>query len=102
MEVHDAANQEVVSVPTSELINYGTPARYPIEALEAAVRERFTYKAWTPEQVELGKEVTEAFIQAAITVIKNVPPSATRTRVINELEIGRMLANAAITHQGAF
>ena len=67
-----------------------------------AVTRRFTYKMWTPLQIAQGKEVTEAFIQAALVVMKNVPPSPTRTRVLNELEMARMLANAAITHDGAF
>lgn len=70
--------------------------------IQEAIRRRFTYKQWSPDQIERGKAVTDAFILAATIVMKNVPPSATRTRVINELEMARMLANAAITHDGAF
>lgn len=99
---NEILNQKMVSVPTSEILNYGTLDRYSEEEIRNAIAQRFRYRAWSPEQVARGKEVTEAFIEAAFAVIENVPPCPTRTRVLNEIEITRMLANAAITHEGSF
>lgn len=66
------------------------------------VREAFTYAAWDKSQVDAGKEVTEALIIAAETVLRVVPESPLRTRAVNGLFDARMLANAAITHRGKF
>ena len=65
-------------------------------------REAFTYIPWTEGQVAAGKQVTEALIAAAETVLRVVPESPLRTRAINGLFDARMIANAAITHGGKF
>lgn len=84
---------------TAPSLNY---ARDLTPEVEALIIERFTYKQWTPEQVASGANVTNAAIAFAITIVTNVPPSATRTRALNLIEEARMLANAAITHDGKF
>lgn len=66
------------------------------------VREAFTYAPWDQEQVDAGKQVTEALIAAAETILHVVPESPLRTRAINGLFDARMIANAAITHRGKF
>lgn len=84
------------------IITRATPDDTSHDAIHAAVVERFTYKPWTPEQVERGKHVTAAAINLATEIILNVPPGPTRTRAINAVEEARMLANAALTHNGKF
>lgn len=102
MDTTSIENQKQVSVSSSEILNYGTPARYSEAQIRAALEQRFRYRPWTAEQVASGKEVTDSFIETAFSVIKNVPPCPTRTRVLNELETCRMMSNAAITHEGSF
>ena len=68
----------------------------------ALVSERFTYKQWDEEQVAAGKAVTDAAIEFGVKIIAGVPPCPTRTRALNLIEEARMLANAAITHNGKF
>lgn len=80
-------------------LNY---ARELTPDVEALIVERFTYKQWTPQQVDAGRQVTEGAIEFAKDVVQHVPPSATRTRALNLIEEARMLANAAITHDGKF
>ena len=80
-------------------LNYAAELTPEVEAL---IEERFTYKQWTPEQVAHGKAVTEGAILFAKDIVQHVPPSATRTRALNLIEEARMLANAAITHEGKF
>jgi len=93
---------ERATVTSSEVLNYGTLARYSEAVIRGALEQRFRYQQWSPEKMERGKAVTDAFIGTAFTVIKNVPPCPTRTRVLNEIETCRMMANAAITHDGSF
>lgn len=76
------------------------PASY--DDIHQAVAERFTYKQWTPEQVERSKHITAAAIRLAEEIILNAPPGPMRTRAVNAVEEARMLANAAITHGGRF
>lgn len=74
------------------------PERFTLENVE----EAFSYKSWTPEQVAAGKEVTAALIQAAKKILLYIPESPLRTRALNMLFDARMVANAAITHEGRF
>lgn len=80
-------------------LNYATELTPEVEAI---IKERFTYKQWTPDQIERGAAVTECAILFAKAIVRHVPPSPSRTRVINLIEEARMLANAAITHGGKF
>lgn len=80
-------------------LNYANALTPEIRAL---IKERFTYKQWNDQQLEHGKMVTTAAIAFAETIIEHVPPCPTRTRVLNLIEDGRMMANAAITHGGKF
>lgn len=80
-------------------LNYASELTPEVEAL---IIERFTYKQWTPEQIERGRQVTEGAIEFAKDIVQHVPPSATRTRALNLIEEARMLSNAAITHEGKF
>ncbi len=93
----EASGSKVGSTPLS--LNYASGDTAEIRAL---IEERFTYKQWTAEQVAHGKAVTEAGIDFASAIVAHVPPSATRTRSLNLIEEARMLANAAITHDGKF
>lgn len=91
---------EATGNPQSALnLNY---AKELTEDVIALMKERFTYKQWTDEQVEHGRAVTEGAIEFALDIVQHVPPSATRTRALNLIEEARMLANAAITHGGKF
>lgn len=66
------------------------------------VREVFTYQPWNPDQQDRGRAVTEALIHAAESILRAVPECPTRTRALNNLVDARMLANAAITHDGKY
>lgn len=90
------SNNAGQSAPNLNYVSGDTPEN------RALVAERFTYKQWTPEQVEAGKAVTEAAIEFGVKIIAGVPACATRTRALNLIEEARMLANAAITHNGKF
>ena len=74
------------------------PKRLSLENVEHA----FTYAQWDEAKVARGKAVTQALIEAAKTIIRNVPECPTRTRALNNLIDARMLANAAITHDGLY
>lgn len=87
------------TTPATPNLNYASELTPEIEAI---IKERFTYKQWTPDQVAFGDAVTHGAIEWAKVIVKNVPPSPTRTRVINLIEEARMLANAAITYGGKF
>lgn len=92
----EQADRVSQSAPNLNYVKGDTPEN------RALVTERFTYKQWTAEQVEDGKEVTNAAIEFGVTIIAKVPPCPTRTRALNLIEEARMLANAAITHAGKF
>lgn len=74
------------------------PQRLSLDNVEHA----FTYQPWNEDQQRRGKEVTAALIEAAKAIIRNVPKCPTRTRALNNLINGRMLANSAITHDGRY
>lgn len=74
------------------------PQRLNLDNVEHA----FTYQPWNDDQLQRGKEVTAALIFAAKAVIRAVPECPTRTRALNNLIDARMLANAAITHDGRY
>ena len=84
--------------------NYSTQPRPPLsERLSLAnVDHAFTYHPWSEDQAERGRAVTAALIEAARTILRNVPECPTRTRALNNLIDARMLANAAITHEGRY
>lgn len=94
------ANSNPLPVPISPLnLNFAYGNSPEIHAL---ILERFTYKQWDDDQVQHGKAVTGGAIDFASAIVEHVPPSATRTRALNLIEEARMLANAAITHDGKF
>lgn len=66
------------------------------------VEHVFTFQPWNEDQLQRGKEVTAALIFAAKALLRAVPECPTRTRAINNLIDARMLANAAITHDGRY
>lgn len=68
--------------------------------LDGAIETLFTYAEWDQHQKNAGVEVRNALMNAYRQIIKNVPPSPTRSRALNNLVDARMLANAAITFHG--
>lgn len=74
------------------------PQRLSLDNVEHA----FTFHPWSDDQQRRGKEVTAALIAAAKTILTNVPECPTRTRALNNLIDARMIANAAITHDGRY
>jgi hypothetical protein len=65
-----------------------------------AVRELFTYHAWTPEMITSGEIIRATLMEAYRAILRNAPSCPTRTRALNMLVDARMLANAAITFKG--
>lgn len=98
-ETGNACNSSATAASAPPSLNYATVDTPDFRDL---VAERFTYKQWTPGQVVAGQEVTQAAIDFGAALIALVPPSATRTRALNLVEEARMLANAAITHNGKY
>lgn len=74
------------------------PVRLSLQNVEHA----FTYTQWNEEQVRRGCDVAATLIAAAKAILANVPECPTRTRALNNLIDARMLANAAITHDGLY
>lgn len=69
---------------------------------EKNVEQAFRYQPWNSEQQVAGEEIRNVLIEAAKSIIKNVPETPLRTRALNALVDARMLANAAITFNGQF
>lgn len=86
--------------PLSEL-NRATAATITDAELEVLTNDLFTFKPWNDEKIAKGGEVKDALKEAYKLIIKNVPSCPTRTRALNCLIDARMLANAAITFDGA-
>ena len=81
---------------------YDPPRPAPVRLSLDNVERAFTYQPWNEDQTRRGREVTAALIEAAKTILRNVPECPTRTRALNNLVDARMIANAAITHDGLF
>ena len=81
---------------------YDPPRRAPERLSLANVERAFTYQQWNADQVKRGREVTAALIAAAKAILTNVPECPMRTRALNNLVDARMIANAAITHDGQY
>lgn len=92
----------VAKMQSAEMQRVGSQRPLSARMTVDNVREAFTYAPWDQEQVDAGKQVTEALIAAAETILRVVPESPLRTRAINGLFDARMIANAAITHRGKF
>ena len=69
---------------------------------EDIIKEMFTYQPWTPEQIERGKEVRDALIEAVKVIVKNVPESPDRSVAIRKIREARMDCNHAIIFNGRF
>lgn len=67
-----------------------------------AIHDLFEYHAWDEKKIGNGKAVRNALASAYGAIINSVPPCPTRTRALNMLTDARMLANAAITHEGKY
>lgn len=83
-------------------LEYNSTRPVPQRVTLDNVRHVFTYQPWNEDQSKRGNEVREALISAVETILRNVPECPTRTRAINNLIDARMLANAAITHDGRY
>lgn len=68
----------------------------------AQVHDLFEYHGWDSEKIAQGQAVRNVLASAFTTIISSVPPCPTRTRALNMLTDARMLANAAITHEGKY
>jgi hypothetical protein len=66
------------------------------------VEDAFTYHPWGRAQADAGELVREGLVFAAKAILRNVPRGPLRTRALNHLIDGRMIANAAITFGGRF
>jgi hypothetical protein len=86
----------------NEVKPYDPPRRAPERLSLKNVEHAFTYQRWNEDQLTRGGEVTSALIAAAQAILLNVPECPTRTRALNNLIDARMLANAAITHDGLY
>lgn len=69
---------------------------------QSDLEDQYTYHPWNDEQKLQGKEVREAIQNAALAIIKNVPPSPDRSAALRKLREARMDANSAITHNGKY
>lgn len=107
-EAHpDAAEIRIKTAEAQESLargaqEYNPPRIAPQRVNLDNVESVFTYQPWRPDQTVRGRAVTAALIDAAKTILRNVPECPTRTRAINNLIDARMLANAAITHDGRY
>jgi len=81
---------------------YDPPRAAPVRLTLDNVEHAFTFQVWNDDQKQRGAEVVGDLIQAAKTILRNVPECPTRTRCLNNLIDARMLANAAITHEGRY
>lgn len=70
--------------------------------VDETIKNLFAYQPWTKDQEERGVKVRESLEAAFRVILENVPSCPTRTRAMNMLTDCRMLANAAITHNGKF
>lgn len=86
----------------AEVAEYNPPRRAPVRLSLENVEHAFTYQAWNEDQLARGREVTAALIAAAKAILQNVPECPMRTRALNNLVDARMIANAAITHDGLY
>ena len=93
-------NESATAPPVPQI--YDPPRVAPQRLSLDNVEHAFTYHPWNEDQQRRGKEVTAALIAAAKAIITNVPECPTRTRALNNLIDARMLANAAITHDGRY
>jgi hypothetical protein len=80
----------------------GEPARSPFELTLENVEQAMRYQPWNAQQVEQGDQVREALTTTAKTILRLLPRSPIRTRVLNELINLRMLANQAISFPWGF
>jgi len=81
---------------------YDPPRAAPQRLSLDNVEHAFTYQPWNEDQKRRGAEVTGDLIEAAKSILRNVPECPMRTRALNNLIDARMIANAAITHDGRF
>jgi len=100
--VSDAYGDQPRPAAVKELDKYDPPRIAPQRLGLGNVEDVFRYQPWNEDQQTRGKAVTEALIDAAKTILRNVPECPTRTRALNNLIDARMLANAAITHDGRY
>jgi len=70
--------------------------------VELDIEDAFEYHAWTPEQVDKGKAIRKALVQAVKMIVANAPPSPDRSSAIRLCRQARMEANSAITHGGKY
>jgi hypothetical protein len=70
--------------------------------VSATLDDMFEYHEWNQTQAENGRQVRQALVQAAKTIIDCVPPSPDRTVALRKLREARMDANSAITHGGKY
>lgn len=66
------------------------------------VEEAFTFQPWDGKQQQAGQIVREALVQAARTILRNVPDGPDRSVALRKLREVRMDCNSAITFDGRF
>lgn len=79
-----------------------TRATEATEEVKQTVHDLFEFKSWDQVKISKGVIVRLKLEEAYCAIIDNAPPSPTRTRALNHIVDARMLANAAITHEGRF
>jgi len=101
-EFKDAAEIRIRSMAPPVPQAYDPPRAAPQRLSLDNVEHAFTYHAWNDDQKKRGAEVTGDLIEAAKSILRNVPECPMRTRALNNLIDARMIANAAITHDGRY
>lgn len=64
---------------------------------EEAIEKLFTYRRWTPEELEVYRPLREHAKALALEVLHTVPECPQRTRAINALHEAVYLINTAAT-----
>jgi hypothetical protein len=78
------------------------PGPHSAEEIRAAAHEFCTYHAPTGDKPARFAAVSRAVEDAIVVLVETVPPSGDRTAAIRMLADARMVANRAISLDGAF
>jgi len=70
------------------------------EALDESVKDLFTFRPWSQEQIDRGQVIKDALAEAYKAILLNAPCSPSRTRALNCVTDARMLANQSISFGG--
>lgn len=66
------------------------------------IYDMFEYHKPDTAKIDAMSKVRESLCDAALAIVKHVPPSADRSTAMRKLREARMDANSAITHGGKY